>query len=125
MPCRGIKGATTAEANTEEAILAATRELLGRLVEANSVGRDDLVSITFSCTKDLNATFPARVARELGFFHVPLLSSIEMDVPGALERCIRVVMLVNTDRRQDEMRHLYLHGARRLRPEFAVDAKRP
>jgi len=119
--CRGIRGATTVEANTAEAIVQATRELLLALVEANGVETDQIASIIFTTTRDLNATFPAVAARELGWIHVPLLCAHEMDVPGAPAGVVRVLMHVNTEKSPREIRHVYLRGARVLRPEFGQD----
>jgi chorismate mutase len=119
--CRGIRGATTVEANTAEAIVQATRELLLALVEANGVEPDQIASIIFTTTRDLTATFPAVAARELGWIHVPLLCAHEVDVPGAPMRVVRVLMHVNTEKSPREIRHVYLRGARVLRPEFGQD----
>ena len=118
--CRGIRGATTADANTREAILAATREMLALLIEQNRLQPDDIVSAIFSTTPDLNAEFPAVAARDLGWVDTALLCTHEMAVPGSLPRCIRVLIHWNTSCRADEVRHVYIRGARSLRPERAV-----
>ena len=118
--CRGIRGATTADANTREAILAATREMLVLLIEQNRLHPDDIASAIFSTTPDLNAEFPAVAARELGWVDTALLCTHEMAVPGSLPRCIRVLIHWNTSRRADEVRHVYIRGARSLRPERAM-----
>ena len=118
MPCRGIRGATTVEANTAEAILAATRELLARLVAANGLASEDLGSAFFTVTPDLDAAFPAQAARQLGWQQVPLLDALEIPVPGSLPRCVRVLLHWNTARSQAEVRHVYLHGAAGLRPDL-------
>ena len=118
--CRGIRGATTADANTREAILAATREMLALLIEQNRLQPDDIASAIFSTTPDLNAEFPAVAARELGWVDTALLCTHEMAVPGSLPRCIRVLIHWNTSCRADEVRHVYIRGARSLRPERAV-----
>jgi chorismate mutase len=118
--CRGIRGATTADANTREAILDATRELLTLLIEANGLHPDDIASAIFSTTPDLNAEFPAVAARALGWLDTALLCTHEMAVPGSLPRCIRVLIHWNTTRRADEVRHVYLRGAESLRPERAM-----
>ena len=113
---RGLRGATTADANTKEAILDATRELLEKLVEANDVSADDIASVTFSTTKELNAEFPAVAARvHMGWTDVAMMCGHEMDVPGGQERCIRVMILVNTDKRPEELERIYLRGAANLR----------
>src|SRR5215510_10311672 len=118
--CRGIRGATTADANTRDAILEATRELLERLIIANDLRVDDIASAVFSTTQDLNAEFPAVAARELGWLDTALLCTHEMAVPGSLERCIRVLIHWNTTRRANEIVHVYVRGARNLRPERAL-----
>lgn len=119
MRCRGIKGATTSPDNSEEAILAATRELLNALISVNAVQTDDIAAVFFTSTIDLNSVFPARAARELGLDGVPLLCAQEIEVPRALARCLRVVLLVNTEKGPSQLRHLYLREARELRPELA------
>ncbi len=113
---RGLRGATTADSNTREAILDATRELLTELVEVNEVDMDDIASVTFSTTKDLNSEFPAVAARvQLGWIDVAMMCGHEMDVPGGQERCVRVMMLINTDKSPQELKHIYLGGAAHLR----------
>ena len=113
---RGIRGATTADSNDREAILDATRELLEELVQANEINTDDIASVTFSTTKDLDAEFPAVAARvQLGWTHVAMMCSHEMDVPGGQERCVRVMILVNTDKNPQELNHIYLGEAAYLR----------
>ena len=123
--CRGIRGATTAEANTREAILEATREMLIMLIEQNGLLPDDIASAIFSTTPDLNAEFPAVAARELGWLDTALLCTHEMAVPGSLQGCIRVLIHWNTTRRADEIRHVYIHGAKNLRPERAALSGQP
>ena len=118
MTCRGIRGAITVDANKQEMILAATRELLTHIVEANDLDVDDVASAVFTATPDLDAAPPARAARELGWTGVPLLCMQEMAVAGALPRCIRVLIHWNTERRQDQIRHVYLKEARVLRPDL-------
>ena len=119
---RGIRGATTADGNTKEAILDATRELLEGLVEANDIDQDDIAAVNFTTTRDLNAAFPALAAREhLGWDYVALMCGHEMEVPDAQPRCIRVLMLVNTDRSPQEISNLYLRGAANLRDRSAGD----
>ena len=101
---RGIRGATTADDNTKEAILDATRELLENLVNTNGVVIDDIAAVTLTTTRDLNATFPAVAARKyLGWDDVALICGHEMNVPDAQPRCIRVLMLVNTDKSPREI----------------------
>jgi chorismate mutase len=119
MRCRGIRGATTAAENSRGAILAATRELLTLLVARNAVEIDEIASVFFTVTDDLDAEHPALAARELGWRGVALLCAREIPVPGGLGRCIRVLLHVNTEKAQSELRHVYLGEAARLRPEFA------
>jgi chorismate mutase len=117
--CRGVRGATTADANTEDAILAATRELLEQVVAANGITPDDIASVWFTATDDLNAAFPAKAARQLGWLDTALMCAREMDVPGQPARCIRVLINWNTSRAQADIEHIYLREAVRLRPDRA------
>jgi chorismate mutase len=120
MAVRGIRGATVAEADTAEAIRAATRELLEALIAANGLAADDLASVIFTTTPDLTAEAPARAARELGWQEAALMCIAEMDATGGLPRCIRVLIHWNTEKRPDEIHHVYLHAAGQLRPDRAV-----
>jgi chorismate mutase len=117
--CRAIKGATTADSNTAEDILEATTELMRTITALNEIGPADLVSVFFTTTRDLNATFPAVAARELGLGDAPLMCAHEMDVPGALDKVVRVLVHINTTKRADEIKHVYLKRAVELRPEYA------
>jgi chorismate mutase len=119
MTTRGIRGATTAPGNDAGAILSATDRLLREMVAANDVQPEDLASVFFTTTPDLNAEFPAAAARALGWRKVPLLCGTEIDVPGRLQACIRVLMLVNTNAAQADIKHIYLEGAARLRPDLS------
>ncbi len=114
---RGVRGATTAEANTREAILAATDELLRLMIEANQLCADDVASVIFTTTSDLNADYPALAARALGWHDVALMCAHEMNVPHGLPMCIRVLVHWNTTRPAAEVQHVYLKGAARLRPD--------
>jgi chorismate mutase len=121
MPCRGIRGATTVDSNSREAILAAARELLAEVVRANDVQKEDVASVYFTTTPDLNAEFPAVTARrDFGWTSVALMCGHEMAVPGSLAMCLRVMLHVNTERAQDEINHVYLRGAAALRPDIAA-----
>lgn len=120
MYCRGIRGATSVEQNEQEEILAATRELLQAIAQQNELQIDDIASITFTVTDDLDAVFPALAARQLGWTEVALMCMREIPVPGSLGRCIRVLLHVNTTRGLSEMRHVYLREAVILRPSFAL-----
>jgi len=123
MACRGIRGATSVDANDADTIIAATHELLERIVAANDLSVEDLASVIFTATPDLDAAYPARAARELGWVSTPLLCMQEMAVVGNLPRCIRVLVLWNTDRPPDQIRHVYLGGARALRPDLLEEGK--
>jgi len=115
--CRGIRGAITVPENKKEDIASATKELLRKMIKVNEVKIDDIAGILFTTTSDLNAAFPAAAARELGWTQVPLLCGHEMNVPGSLPSCLRVMVLFNTDKRNDEIVHVYLGGAVTLRDE--------
>ena len=115
MWCRGVRGATTAAENSAEAIVESTRELLAALVEANGIRPQDVASVIFTTTSDLNAEFPAYAAREMGWTDVPLLCGHEMNVPGSLPRCIRILIHVNTEKTAKDMKHVYTRGAEYLR----------
>lgn len=113
--CRGLRGATVADANTPEAIYAATREMLTRLIDANGIVEADLAMAYFTVTPDLNAAFPAAAARQLGWNNTALMCATEIPVPDALSRCIRVLILINTDREPRDLVNIYLKGAEALR----------
>ncbi len=117
MPCRGIRGATTAETNNPEEILKATRQLLALMIRQNGIEPEDVASAIFSTTTDLDAEFPALAARQLGWFDVALMCVHELDVPGSLRRCIRILLHWNTDKPADEIVHVYVKEAARLRPD--------
>jgi chorismate mutase len=119
MYCRAIRGATTVEENTAEAILSATRDLLKHLIAANSLAGEAVVSAFFTVTPDLTAAFPARAARELGWEGTALLDALAPPVPGAPEKCVRVLIHWNTNKAQEELVHVYLKGAKVLRPDIA------
>ena len=117
LECRGIRGAITVPENSKEAIRAATKELLQKMIRINEVEISDITCILFTTTSDLNAAFPAAAARELGWNQVPLLCGHEMNVPGSLPSCLRVLVLYNTDKKNEDMMHVYLGGAVTLRDE--------
>ena len=120
MACRGIRGATTVDQNTSEDILEGTAELLTALARLNDLAPDDVASAFFTTTIDLDAAFPALAARDLGWIEVPLMCAHEMAVGGALAKVVRILLHVNTDRTPQEIRHVYLRGARTLRPAWGV-----
>jgi chorismate mutase len=122
MPVRGIRGATTAAANTAESIVEATSELLAELIRLNELKREEIAFAYFTTTLDLDAEFPALAARRLGWIAVPLLCGNDMVVPGPNPRsvpmCIRILLLYNTDRAQSEMKSAYLRGAQAIRADL-------
>lgn len=119
MAIRGVRGATTAESDSPEAILVATRELLMAILERNpSLRPEDLASAWFTTTHDLCAVHPAKAARQLGWVNVPLMCALEIPVPGSLPRCIRVLLHWNTEKSQQEINHVYLGQATSLRPDL-------
>lgn len=115
--CRGVRGATTVRENSEEAILVATRELLFTMIRHNNIHPNDVASAYFTTTVDLNATYPATAARQIGWFDVPLLCGHEIDVPHGLPRCVRILLHWNTSKTLQEIIHVYLHDAVSLRPD--------
>ncbi len=121
MNCRGIRGATGVRANDASSILAATRELLERIVAANHLLVKDVSSVIFTTTPDLDAAYPARAVREMGWVNTPLLCMQEMAVAGMLNRCIRVLVHWNTTLEPDQIQHIYLGEAHVLRPDLAKE----
>ena len=122
MAVRGIRGATTVKTNDAESIFNATLELLHVLVEQNGLRPEDIGYVWFTVTPDLDASFPADAARAgFGWTDVPLICGREIPVPGALARCVRVLIAWNTTRSQKEIRHAFVRGAKVLRPAWAVD----
>ena len=117
MKCRGIRGATTVGANTKEHILAVAKELLQEMVSANGVEAEDVACILFTTTSDLNAEFPAVAARGMGFSQTALLCGHEMNVPGSLPMCLRILILFNTEKRAEEIIHVYTRDAVALRAQ--------
>ena len=114
---RGLRGATTATANTSDAILEATEELLAALQNANGFAAADVESAIFTTSPDLTADYPARAARRLGWTDVPLLGAAEVAVPAGLPRCIRVLLHFSTAKPQRALKHMYLRDAAKLRPD--------
>jgi chorismate mutase len=117
MACRGVRGATVADSNTSEDILKATRQLLALMIRQNGIEAEDVCSAWFSTTTDLDAQFPALAARQLGWLDVALMCVHELDVPGSLRRCIRILLHWNTDKLPSEIVHIYIKDAARLRPD--------
>jgi chorismate mutase len=115
---RGIRGATTVDSDTPDQIRHATRELLETIVARNGITSADVISAIFTVTHDLTSEFPAHAARELGWLDVPLLCTLEIPVPDSLPKCIRVLLHVTSGASRTEIRHVYLHSARALRPDL-------
>ena len=113
--CRGIRGATTAAENTDTAIYDSTRELLSQMIEANQMVQANVAAAYFTVTPDLNAAYPAAAARQLGWTSTALMCSTEIPVPGSMERCIRIMVLYNTEKSQQEIVNIYLNGTETLR----------
>jgi chorismate mutase len=118
---RAIRGATTVDSDAPEQIRRATRELLETIVARNGITSADVISAIFTVTHDLTSEFPAHAARELGWLEVPLLCTLEIPVPGSLAKCIRVLLHVESDVSRTSIRHVYLHGARSLRPDLVSE----
>ncbi len=118
MVVRGIRGATTVVEDKADEVLIATRELLLAMQKENNFARQDIASILFTVTKDIRSVFPAEAARAMGWDLVPLLCFQEIEVPGALPLCIRVMLHVNTDKSQEEITHIYLKKAQALRQDL-------
>ena len=118
--CRGVRGATTVDANNADAILSATRELLALITDANQIEVEDITSAFFTLTDDLDAVYPALAARQMGWDDVALLCAREILVPDSQSRCVRVLLHINTTKRPDEIRHVYLRDAVHLRPSRAL-----
>ena len=123
MRCQGVRGATTVDANSREAILEATTELLAELMSANDLRVRDIASAFFTTTRDLNAEFPAVAANNMGFSDVAVLCGHEMDVPGSLPMCLRILLHVNTEKEPRDLVHVYLRGAKALRPDRIYEPK--
>jgi chorismate mutase len=118
---RGLRGATTASRNSVAAITQAVNELLDALITENQIVPGDITSVFFSATSDLNALFPAAIARQRpGWEYIPLLDLQHLDVANSLERCIRILIHLNTPLPQQALRPVYLHHASRLRPDWAI-----
>ena len=119
MPVRAIRGATSVVSNTKEAIYDAAAELVTEIVSRNGLSSDDIISIHFTATKDLDAAYPAVAPRAMGYTDTPLFCSQEMHVEGSLSRCIRALLHVTTEKTKKEILHVYLHEAEKLRPDLA------
>lgn len=123
MMFRGVRGATTVEENTAEAITNATKELLRAMIEINGIEEEYVASVIFTTSPDLNAVYPAAAARQVGWQRTALLGAQEADVPDGLKHCIRILIHWNTSKRLDEIQHVYMRGAERLRPDLYPNNK--
>lgn len=119
MTVRGIRGAISISNNSVDDIINGTKELLSEMLQKNKLEHADIISIFFSTTSDLNATFPAKAARELDLIDTPLLCLNEIDVPNSLQKIIRILMHVNSTKKQSDIHHIYLKNAVKLRPDLA------
>lgn len=116
---RGIRGATSVSENSEASILNGTKELLKIMIDKNEIPIDEICSIFFSATNDLNKVFPAKAARDLGLKNTPLICMRELDIENDIKFAIRVLIHVNTLKKQNDMKHIYLNDAKKLRPDIA------
>jgi chorismate mutase len=123
MIMRGVRGATTAEDDTADGIWRATRELLEAVIEANGIEEEYVASVIFTTTPDLTAAYPAKAARDLGWHQTALMGCQEIAVPGGIPMCIRVLIHWNTAKKLGEIRHIYMRGTEKLRPDFYPDNK--
>ena len=116
----GIRGATTVSSNNADEIRMAVLEMVNEILEKNNIATSDIACVDFTMTKDLNCAYPAKFAREIeSFENVPLMCYQELDIENSLEKCIRVRILVNTDKNQSEIIHVYLNEAKKLRPDLS------
>jgi chorismate mutase len=117
---RALRGATTVDADTAEQVTARVQALVNAMLDRNGVVKDDLISVLFTATDDVRSMFPATAARGIGLGDVPLICARELDIVGGTERCIRVLMHLNTDLPRAALHHVYLEGARGLRDDLPV-----
>ncbi len=115
---RAVRGAVTVENNDANEIIEETRRLLEEISNQNELLQEELISVIFTVTRDLNAAFPAVAARQMGWTSIALMCMSEIDVPGSLEKCIRVLVHFNTDKKNEEIKHIYLKEAKILRPDL-------
>ena len=119
MATRGVRGAITVKKNEKDAIVFATEMLLEKIITTNKIKVEDVAFIIFSVTTDLTKEFPAVAAREMGWLYTPLMCTNEIAIDESLKKCIRVLMSVNSDKKQSEMKHVYLDDAKKLRPDLS------
>ena len=123
MPIRGVRGAITVKRNSKKEIIASTERLLRKIISANKIKIENIASAIFSATADLNAEFPAVAARNLGWIYTPLLCTYEIDVPGSVKKCIRILLHINTKMKQKNIKNVYLGNAKKLRPDLKIKVK--
>ena len=121
--CRGVRGAVPVVSNTEKDILAATDKLLSELINKNGIVADDIASVIFTTSPDLNAEYPAIAARKLGWSNVALLCGHEMNVPHGMKNCLRILIHWNTDKSSEDIIHVYLGEAKSLRPDLHTEER--
>ncbi len=115
---RAVRGATTVDHDTPEAITERVVTLLRQILDRNGLEEDDIISILFTATEDIVSTFPATAARSMGLGAVPLICARELSIAGSVPHCIRVMLHVTTDRTRDQIHHVYLEGAQGLRDDL-------
>ena len=115
---RALRGATTVDADTDEQVHQRVKALVVEMLERNGVDKEDIISILFTATDDIRSVFPATAARAAGLGDIPLLCARELNVRGGTPLCIRVLMHLTTDRSREQLRHVYLEGAKGLRDDL-------
>jgi chorismate mutase len=123
MMIRGVRGATTVDENTAEAIIEGTKELLKVMIEVNNIEEEHVASVIFTTSPDLTAVYPAAAARQAGWQRTALLGAQEADVIDGLQKCIRILIHWNTHKALEEIQHVYMRGAERLRPDLYPNNK--
>jgi chorismate mutase len=113
-----VRGATTVENDDKEEILISTTKLIETMLQSNSIIIEDIISMLFTCTRDIKSSYPSEAARNLGITHAGLLCFQEMYVEGSMEKCIRILMLVNGEIQQKDVKHIFLNRAVSLRPDL-------
>lgn len=122
---RGVRGATTVEVDLEEKIIDATEELVRELIRVNQLETDKIASVWMTMTEDLVSTFPAKALRRIeGWTYVPVMCSREIPVPNSLPMCIRVMINLQTELKQQEVQHVFLERAVQLRPDLSLTSKK-
>jgi chorismate mutase len=119
---RAVRGATTVKKDNKSDISDAVRELIKAIISANNIRSADMISIFFTATRDLVSAFPAEAVRESGITDIPMMCSNELYIKGSLKKCIRVMIYFNTDKGNDEIKHVYLRTAKKLRPDLAGES---